>query len=152
MDDNEKQALRDLRRNLLRLTKAIEAEAKQAGDGGDGSGAPGPDVLSNLSDRQVATAAAELAIVDDFGQYDQSTGPDGACYWDGTDNPYSGDGLMCQNCIFFQDPNGDPTDGDETCVLVSGSIDAEGLCKLWIIPGEELDPGDAEEDAASGEQ
>jgi hypothetical protein len=144
MNEIERQAVLDLRRNLLRLTNAIEAEGKQVD-----ANAPvaGGDQTANLSPRQIASASATIAIVDDLGQYDQSTGPDGACYWDDSDNQQQADGIMCQNCIFFQDPNGDPTDGDETCMVVSGQIDAGGLCKLWIIPSEELGAGEATETA-----
>lgn len=143
MNEDQVQPLRDLRRNLLKLSTLIEGRKDiTAASPDDGSTPPvASDVLASLSDRQIAQAASNLAIVDDFGQYDQTSGPDGSCYWDGSDNQWQSDGIMCQNCIFFQDPDGDPSSGDEGCILVAGSIDGEGLCKLWVIPGEELESG-----------
>ena len=83
------------------------------------------DDYAGLNDRQAEQAESYCEIVMEFGQFDQSSGADGAHYAGGDKNPFKSDGLMCQNCIFFE---------DGACELVSGEIDPEGVCKLWIIP------------------
>lgn len=63
-------------------------------------------------------------IAETFGQFDQTSGGDGAHYF--TDNPFKAEGLMCANCAFYN--------GAQGCELVSGVILPEALCKFWIIP------------------
>jgi hypothetical protein len=63
-------------------------------------------------------------IADTFGQFDQTSGGDGAHYF--TENPFKEEGLMCSNCAFY--------DGAQGCDLVSGVILPDALCKFWIIP------------------
>lgn len=78
-----------------------------------------------LNERQSDMADAYCEVVMEYGQFDQTSGPDGAHYGDGSKNPFKSDGLKCSSCIFFE---------DGACHLVSGQIDPEGVCKLWIIP------------------
>jgi hypothetical protein len=70
-------------------------------------------------------------IVLKFGMFKQDSSPDGAHYFDGSKNPFGKEGIKCDNCIFFNE-------AANQCVLVEGSIDPEGLCKLWVIPQDEL--------------
>lgn len=79
---------------------------------------------SGLNDRQEDQAEAYCDIVEEYGQFDQSSGPDGAHYGGASDNPFKSDGLKCSSCIFFE---------ENACHLVSGEIDPDGICKLWII-------------------
>jgi hypothetical protein len=83
------------------------------------------DDYAGLNERQSDQAEAYYDIVEEYGQFDQGSGPDGAHYAPGSDNPFKSDGLMCSSCIFFE---------DGACEIVSGDIDPEGVCKLWIIP------------------
>jgi hypothetical protein len=70
---------------------------------------------------------AELEdIAETFGQFDQTSGGDGAHYF--TENPFKAEGLMCANCAFY--------DGAQGCDLVSGVILPDALCKFWIIPAD----------------
>ena len=70
---------------------------------------------------------AELEdIAETFGQFDQTSGGDGAHYF--TENPFKAEGLMCVNCAFY--------DGAQGCDLVSGVILPDALCKFWIIPAD----------------
>lgn len=80
-----------------------------------------------LNDRQKKQAKelAELAV--EFGMFDQSSGADGAHYAPASKNPFKGDGLVCKNCVFFDEIN-------NQCQIVSGSIEPEAVCKLWVIP------------------
>lgn len=95
---------------------------------------PTEDELSeweSLSDRQKEMAENNAEIVLQFGMFKQDSSPDGAHYFDGSKNPFGKDGIKCDNCIFFNE-------AANQCVLVEGSIDPEGLCKLWVIPEDEL--------------
>ena len=79
-----------------------------------------------LSDRQQEQAndLAELAV--EYGKFDQTIAEDGAHYVAASANPFKAQGLMCSNCVFYDDLNG--------CQIVSGVIEPEAICKLWIIP------------------
>jgi hypothetical protein len=95
---------------------------------------PTEDELSeweSLSDRQkeMAEHTAETAL--QFGMFKQDSGADGAHYFDGSKNPFKSEGVMCKNCIFYNEDAAQ-------CIVVEGSIDPEGLCKLWVIPEDEL--------------
>jgi hypothetical protein len=92
--------------------------------------------LSGLNDRQEDQAEAYYEIVEEYGQFDQSAGPDGAHYAGGPDNPFKSEGIKCSSCIFFE---------ENACRIVSGQIDPEGICKLWII-AEEGEMDDMEKD------
>lgn len=86
-----------------------------------------PEEYDLLNERQQdqANDLAELTV--EYGKFDQSTGADGAHYAPASANPFKGEGLICQNCVFY----------DETgmgCQIVSGEIEPEAICKLWIIP------------------
>jgi hypothetical protein len=85
-----------------------------------------------LNDRQEDQAEAYCDIVEEYGQFDQSAGAEGAHYADGPNNPFKSEGIKCSSCIFFEDGG---------CHIVSGQIDPEGICKLWIIPGD-IEVGD----------
>jgi hypothetical protein len=80
-----------------------------------------------LNDRQKAHAndLAELAV--EFGMFDQSSNANGAHYAPAVANPFKGEGLMCQNCVFYDELN-------SQCQIVAGSIEPEAICKLWVIP------------------
>jgi len=72
--------------------------------------------------RMAAMYANDEALVETFGQFDQSSGPDGAHYVD--DSPFPG--LVCSSCIYFE--------GGNACELVAGTINPNGICKRWVIP------------------
>tara|TARA_Y100000310_G_C20129501_1_gene555196 strand:- start:125 stop:394 length:270 start_codon:yes stop_codon:yes gene_type:complete len=79
-----------------------------------------------LNNRQFDQASGFLTIVEDFGPWNQGPFSDGAHYFSSEDNPFIDEGMVCGNCIFWE-PSGH-------CQIVSGRIDMQGLCKLWIIP------------------
>lgn len=83
-----------------------------------------PEVVDLLSPRQREMVDCYSNIEETFGAFDQSTGPDGAHY--APVSPFASEGLLCQNCVFYRGPRG--------CCLVSGDIDPNGICKLWVIP------------------
>ena len=87
------------------------------------------DEWQGLNERQSDQAETYCEIAMEYGQFDQSSGPDGAHYGDGSNNPFRSDGLICGNCVFFE---------EGACHIVSGEIDPNGICKLWIIPLDSL--------------
>lgn len=83
-----------------------------------------------LTPRQVAQYDALESVVEIFGRWDTSTGPDGAHYAEVSPYP----GLVCSSCVFYE--------GGRACEVVEGDIDPGGVCKLWIIPGDLIDTGE----------
>ena len=71
------------------------------------------------------------AIVNQYGQFDQSAGADGSHY--APENPFMAQGIKCSNCFFFEGPR--------ACEVVAGDIDPDAVCKLWIIPNELITEG-----------
>lgn len=82
------------------------------------------EVLELLTPRQKELVDGYVEVEELFGPFDQSTGPDGAHYV--AASPFAAEGLLCQNCVFYRGPRG--------CGIVSGDIDPNGICKLWVIP------------------
>jgi hypothetical protein len=79
-----------------------------------------------LNERQQEQAESLTEITLRFGKFNQSTGADGSHYTPASANPFKAQGLICANCVFFDELGG--------CQIVSGVIEAEAVCKLWIIP------------------
>lgn len=80
---------------------------------------------SGLTPRQFTMYDLFETMAENFGKWDQTTGADGAHYAPAQANPFKEEGLMCVNCAFFQ--------GGGRCEIVEGEIEAEAICKLWII-------------------
>lgn len=82
--------------------------------------------MERFTPRQIAQYNADESIVELFGQYDQSSNPDGAHYV--AVSPFAAEGLVCANCAFY--------DGARACEIVAGDIAPEAICKRWIIPAD----------------
>lgn len=80
----------------------------------------------SLNDRQAMQYKLSEALVETYGMYNQSHDSDGAHYM--PVSPFSADGMVCSNCVAYEGPR--------ACHLVEGDIDPNGLCKLWVIPGD----------------
>ena len=76
-----------------------------------------------LNDRQRAQYEAVEAIVELYGQYDQTSKANGAHY--AAPSPFGAEGLICANCVFYE--------GGQVCEVVAGQIDPNAICKMWII-------------------
>ena len=83
------------------------------------------DEIADLNARQQAMYHAFEIITEAFGQFDQTSGPDGAHYISEDDNVFAEEGLMCANCCFYE--------GGQACEIVQGQIEPMALCKLWVI-------------------
>ena len=80
-----------------------------------------------LTDRQRAQAEAYAELAVKYGMFDQSTFANGAHYAPAKVNPFVAEGMACKNCVFFDEMN-------NQCQIVSGAIEPDAVCKLWIIP------------------
>jgi HK97 family phage prohead protease len=79
-----------------------------------------------LSPANLAYAEAVESIAEEYGQWPQG-GPDGAHYIEAS--PFAERGMKCSNCIFFE---------AGACEVVQGSINQNGICRLWVIPEEKM--------------
>ena len=77
-----------------------------------------------LTPRQRAIVDEFEGVVETFGEFNQTSKADGAHYV--AVSPFVQQGLICSNCVFYQ--------GGRKCGLVSGDIDPNAICKLWVIP------------------
>jgi len=89
--------------------------------------AEGQPTAGSLSPNNYALYEAVEKIAQDGEMWPQD-GPDGAHYM--KKSPFAGQGMKCANCVFFNSGG--------SCDVVSGEIEEEGVCKLWIIPEEKL--------------
>jgi|GEM_PF-531791 len=85
---------------------------------------PRADVTADMSARQAQLYEAVEEVASELGQFDQTSGANGAHYM--AANPFAGEGIKCANCAFY--------DGARACEVVAGDIEPEAVCKLWIIP------------------
>lgn len=90
----------------------VEAETE-----GESAGVP-------LSERQTAIYTALETVVEQFGKFDQTDGPNGSHYM--AENPFVARGIACGNCPFYVGGGG--------CEIVDGEIAETAVCKFWIIP------------------
>lgn len=80
----------------------------------------------DLNDRQKAQYEYYEDLVDEYGIFDQTIGANGAHYASAEKNPFKEEGMICANCVFYEGGGG--------CEIVSGDIEPNAICKLWIIP------------------
>jgi hypothetical protein len=87
----------------------------------------GPEEWAMLNERQREQAKGYAELATEFGMFDQSSKANGAHYAPAAKNPFKPAGLMCGNCVFFDEAN-------NQCQIVAGPIEPEAVCKLWVIP------------------
>lgn len=69
-------------------------------------------------------------IAETLGPWDGGVGPDGAHYIPASDNVFADAGMKCANCVFFEGGGG--------CEILNQVVEPEAVCKLWIIPAEQV--------------
>lgn len=79
--------------------------------------------VADLKKRQIALYEMFEEVAEKFGKWDKGVKADGAHYME--KHPFVKEGLVCSNCSFFQ--------GGRACEIVSGDIDPNAICKLWVI-------------------
>tara|TARA_Y100000296_G_C5179062_1_gene262217 strand:- start:8807 stop:9292 length:486 start_codon:yes stop_codon:yes gene_type:complete len=99
-----------------------------------------------LNDRQRRVGEDYLQTVGLFGKFQQGATAEGAHYIRADQNPFVDDGIICDNCIFYEPGDEDDQRAWKTdlpignCQLVeqvgteANYIHPYGLCKLWVIP------------------
>lgn len=94
-----------------------------------------------MTPRQSAIYETLEQITDVFGAFDKTTGPDGIHYISADDNPFKEDGLVCAACAFYK--------GGGVCELLAEEdiVEAEGVCKFWIVPADRPGPDDTNDPA-----
>lgn len=99
---------------------------EKSSDNDDDQEDPEDTPKKDLTNRQQMMYENYESVVEMHGMFDQSAKASGAHYAPGQLNPFKNEGLICGNCVFFV--------GGGSCEVVSGQIDPNGICKLWIIP------------------
>lgn len=122
------------------MTAGIPTGGAPASDGSGGASEGEPADEHPLNERQCAQKEAIEALVERFGMFDQSGGPNGAHY--SAVSPFATDGLACGSCALFEGPRG--------CDAVGGDIDPGGICKLWVIPADLIGGARSVETEGSG--
>ena len=84
------------------------------------------DPSEDLSDRQKALYAAIEGVASRFGAFDGSSYENGAHYICADDNVFASKGIKCANCVFYLGGGG--------CEIMDESVEADAVCKFWIIP------------------
>jgi hypothetical protein len=84
------------------------------------------DPSSNLTPRQKMLYDKYEEVVEEYGKFNKSAKADGAHYAPAAANPFKEEGMICGNCVYFMGGGG--------CEIVSGTIESDAICKLWIIP------------------
>lgn len=84
------------------------------------------DPEEKLNPRQKMMYDHYEMCVETHGKFDQTAKANGAHYAPTKLNPFIKEGLVCSNCVFFV--------GGQACEIVSGKIEPNAICKLWIIP------------------
>lgn len=79
-----------------------------------------------LTPRQTVMYDKYEWIVETFGPWDAGVGPDGAHYIPAADNVFTGKGINCANCVFYEGGGG--------CEILNMPVEPGAACKLWIIP------------------
>lgn len=123
------------------LYAATAKETKKADVPAMDTSAEQADEWDSLNERQQDLAESYFEAVLEYGMFDQSSGMNGAHYAPAAANPFKATGLMCMNCIFFNDNTGNQ------CMIVEGSIEPESVCKMWIIPEDKITEPTAKSDS-----
>lgn len=84
------------------------------------------DPSENLTPRQKMLYEKYEEVVEEYGKFDKSAKANGAHYAPAAANPFKEEGMICGNCVYFMGGGG--------CEIVSGTIESDAICKLWIIP------------------
>jgi hypothetical protein len=95
-----------------------------------------------LSEKQRFLISSYITAVEYSGMFDKGVGANGAHYIPAEKNVFASEGIACKNCVFYAEDSG-------ACSIVSGDIEENAACKLWIIEEEYLGmdmPEEEEED------
>lgn len=97
------------------------------------------DMGEDIAEYGASLDERQLAMVDAYETIEESMGP-----WSQAeshyvaDNPFSGRGIACRNCVFYE---------AGACEIVAGEIAQDAVCKLWVIPEDKMSEQKSEEPA-----
>lgn len=86
-------------------------------------------VSDQLSQRQLELVHTLTLITHAYGKFNRGPLANGAHYAPAEANPFKAEGIVCENCVFYQAGQ---------CAIVEGEIEDEAICKLWVIPEAEI--------------
>jgi hypothetical protein len=90
-------------------------------------------IFPKLNDRQKDLYLKIITNLQTYGYFDRGVGANGIHYVGASQNPFKEQGIDCENCVFYY------LEGDAPrCELIEGPIEAEGICKFWIISDEDI--------------
>lgn len=82
-----------------------------------------------LSQHQLELVHTLQMTVRAYGKFNRGPLANGAHYTPAEANPFKAEGIVCENCVFYRAGQ---------CDIVEGEIEAEAICKLWVIPEAEI--------------
>ena len=95
--------------------------------GDEQSGSRSPDYDANNLDKEEADLRdALLKIVKRHGRFNEDGNGVFAGYKPASQNPVSGIGVKCANCVFYQ--------GGSSCKIIDMEVEPEGKCRFAVIP------------------
>jgi len=90
-------------------------------------------IFPKLNERQKDLYLKIIVNLNTYGYFDRGMGANGVAYASAAQNPFKDQGIDCENCAFYY------LEGDAPrCELIEGSIEAEAICKFWIISDEDI--------------
>lgn len=129
--DNELVACHKSRKSAVAQQRALYASETKKAEMPEDMSSEQSEEWDGLTERQQELAESYFENVLEYGMFDQSSKANGAHYAPASANPFKATGLICYNCIFF-------AEGANQCMIVTGEIEPEAICKLWIIPEENI--------------
>lgn len=97
---------------------------------GDNMDAKSMEYEGEFNIRQRMLASALVEVTHEVGKFNKGMGADGSHYVSAEANPFIAQGLVCEDCYFYQ-PDG-------KCAIVDGDIEEYAICKFWVIPETEI--------------
>jgi len=113
-------------KSIQETSKPSYSGNKEPSDDNDDDSVDDDSTELKLNDRQKMMHEHYEHVVEEYGKFNKSAKADGAHYAPAAANPFKNEGMICGNCVYFIGGGG--------CEIVSGSIESDAICKLWIIP------------------
>lgn len=99
-------------KNFKKFSENVDKIAKQNN----------PDIYDDLNPHLKDTASKLSEVVVKHGKYSRNMVS--AHYVD--ESPFKENNIICNNCLFF--------DGKDSCSIVEGKINSDGICRFRVIP------------------
>ena len=90
-------------------------------------------IFPKLNERQKDLYLKIIVNLNTYGYFDRGMGANGIAYASAAQNLFKDQGIDCENCAFYYLEGNAPR-----CELIQGAIEAEAICKFWIISDEDI--------------